>query len=239
MRKGEKRKQDLIRIAYRMFITKGYEHTSVDEIIAEAGIAKGTYYYYFESKEQMLEDVIGMMLQAEAEKAEAVLRSDLSVPEKIVGIIASVHPAQEEQTIEDALHQPENVLMHNKARERMFDLIVPILSRAAEEGVEKGLFYCDHIPERVREEKIFSELADKYHKSNAQIVLRWATQKGFITIPGSKNPDHIRDNFNIFDITLTDEEMAEIAKLDGTKKYYVPDNETVEKYASMHLPFEG
>ena len=157
MKKGEKRKQDLIQIAYRLFITRGYEHTSVDEIIAEAGIAKGTYYYYFESKEQMLEDVIGMMLQAEAGKAEAiVLREDLSVPEKIIGIIASIHPAQEEQTIEAALHRPENVLMHNKARERIFDLTVPILSRAAEEGVEKSLFTCDHIPERVREILILS-----------------------------------------------------------------------------------
>ena len=61
MKKGEKRKQDLIQIAYRLFVSRGYEHTSVDEIIAEAGIAKGTYYYYFESKEQMLEDVIGMI----------------------------------------------------------------------------------------------------------------------------------------------------------------------------------
>ena len=156
MKKGEKRKQDLIQIAYRLFVTRGYEHTSVDEIIAEAGIAKGTYYYYFESKEQMLEDVIGMMLQAEAEKAEAVLGTGLSVPEKIAGIIASIHPAQEELTIEEALHRPENVLMHNKARERTFDLVVPILSRAAEEGVEEGLFHCDHIPERVREIMILS-----------------------------------------------------------------------------------
>ena len=171
MKKGEKRKQDLIRIAYRMFVNRGYEHTSVDEIIAEAGIAKGTYYYYFESKEQMLEDVIGMMLQAEAEQAEAVLHADLSVPEKIVGIIASIHPAQEEQTIEDALHQPENVLMHNKARDRMFDLIVPILSRAAEEGVEKGLFHCDNIPERVREIVILSsDLFDGYNSIPPAVI---------------------------------------------------------------------
>ena len=163
MKKGEKRKQDLIRIAYRLFITRGYEHTSVDEIIAEAGIAKGTYYYYFESKEQMLEDVIGMMLQSEAEKAEAVLYTDLSVPEKIVAIIASIHPAQEEQTIEDALHRPENILMHNKTRERILNLLIPILSRATEEGVEKGLFHCDHIPERVREILILSsDLFDGY-----------------------------------------------------------------------------
>ena len=171
MKKGEKRKQDLIRIAYRLFVSRGYEHTSVDEIIAEAGIAKGTYYYYFESKEQMLESVIGMMLQAEAEKAEAVLLSDLSVPEKIVGIIASIHLEQEEQTIGDALHRPENVLMHNKTRERMFDLIVPLLSRAAEEGAEKGLFACDHIPERVREILILSsDLFDGGHSFTPAVI---------------------------------------------------------------------
>lgn len=150
MKKGEMRKRELIEIAYRMFVSKGYEQTSVDEIIEAAGIAKGTYYYYFKSKEQMLEEVIEMMLLAETERAKAVLQADLSVPEKIVGIIASVQPAQEEQTIDDALHQPENIRMHNKIRERMFDLLVPLLAQAAEEGVKEGLFVCGHIPERVR-----------------------------------------------------------------------------------------
>lgn len=164
MKKGEMRKQELIRIAYRLFVAKGYEHTSVDEIIQEAGIAKGTYYYYFESKEQMLEEVIEMMLRAEGAKAEAILRADLPVPQKIVGIISSIHPAQEEQSIEDALHQPENLLMHNKIRERVFDLLTPLLSQAAEEGVRAGLFRCDHIPERVRMILILSsDLFDDHH----------------------------------------------------------------------------
>ncbi len=171
MKKGERRKQELIRIAYRMFISKGYEHTSVDEIIEEAGIAKGTYYYYFESKEQMLEEVIGMMLRSEAEKAEATLHADLSVPEKIVGIIASIQIAQEERSIDDALHQPENILMHNKIRERVFDLIVPLLSRAVEEGVQEGLFICDHIPERVRMLMILSsDLFDDHHAFTPAVV---------------------------------------------------------------------
>ena len=171
MKKGEKRKRELIQLAYRLFVSKGYEHTSVDEIIEEAGIAKGTYYYYFKSKEQMLEEVIEMMLEAEAEKATAVLHSDLSIPEKIVGIIASIHPAQEEQTIEEALHRPENLLMHNKIRERVFDLIVPILSQAAEEGVKEGLFSCGHIPERVRMIMILSsDLFDEHHAFTAAVV---------------------------------------------------------------------
>ena len=67
MKKGEKRKKELLKIAYDMFITQGYENTSVDEIIEKAQIAKGTYYYYFQSKEQTLEEVIDMMIDNEIE----------------------------------------------------------------------------------------------------------------------------------------------------------------------------
>ena len=102
-----------------------------------------------------------------------------------------------------------------------------------------GWYPLGHGDPGLVKEPVFGKLADKYHKSNAQIVLRWHTQMGFITIPGSKNPDHIRANADIFDFALTDDEMAEIAKLDGTKRYYVSDPKTEEQYAEMHLPFEA
>ena len=150
MRKGEKRKLELLEIAYRMFISRGYENTSVDDIIAEADIAKGTYYYYFESKEQTLEEVIGMMIDKEIEAAGAILDSDMPVPQKIIGIIASINPSQEEKTIEGALMQPENIIMHQKIKRRLVEKVVPLLARAVEEGVEQGIFSCDNIPERVK-----------------------------------------------------------------------------------------
>lgn len=114
-----------------------------------------------------------------------------------------------------------------------------VRDRVAEYGtVLMGWYPLGHGDPGLVKEEIFSKLADKYRKSNAQIVLRWATQMRFITIPGSKNPDHIRDNGDIFDFSLTDDEMAEIARLDGTKKYYNATDDEVEKYAGMHLPFE-
>ena len=67
---------------------------------------------------------------------------------------------------------------------------------------------------------VFARLSEKYGKTNAQIILRWHTQVGNIVIPGSKNPEHIKSNLDIFDFALTDGEIAEIAALDKGKRYY-------------------
>ena len=150
MKKGERRKQELLQIAYRMFISRGYESTSVDEIIEEAGIAKGTFYYYFETKEQLLEEVIGMMIDRETEAAEQVLKAEIPIPQKIVGIISSLRPAKEEMPIEGALMQPENMVMHGKIRKKIVEKAVPLLAEVVEEGIAEGVFSCDCIPERVR-----------------------------------------------------------------------------------------
>ena len=150
MKKGERRKQELLRIAYKQFLQKGYEETSVDDIIAEAGIAKGTYYYYFETKEQMLEEVIGMMIGQETEAARQIVQAQLPVHQKIAGIIASLRPSREEEPIEGALMRPENSRMHRRVRSRLVEIVVPLLSQVVEEGIRQGVFACDNIPERVR-----------------------------------------------------------------------------------------
>lgn len=88
------------------------------------------------------------------------------------------------------------------------------------------------------EEPVFSKLAQKYGKSNAQIILRWHIQSGTIVIPGSKNPAHIKDNFALFDFALTEEEMAEITTLDKGVRYYTSTPEMLKKYAEMVPPVD-
>lgn len=88
-------------------------------------------------------------------------------------------------------------------------------------------------------EPIFSKLAEKYGKSNVQIILRWHIQSDNIVIPGAANPDHIKANIDIFDFKLTDEEMQEIAKIDKNKRYYQSTPELLASYAQMKPDLDG
>ena len=87
-------------------------------------------------------------------------------------------------------------------------------------------------------EPVFAKLGKKYGKTPAQIILRWHTQMGFAVIPGSKNVAHIKDNLDILDFSLPDEEMAEIAKLDKGVRYYNRTDAQLVQFASWRPSFE-
>lgn len=87
-------------------------------------------------------------------------------------------------------------------------------------------------------EPVFSDLAKKYNKTPAQIILRWHTQMGFVVIPGSKNTAHIKDNLNILDFTLTDNEMKDIETLDKNERYYHRTEEQLLQFALWKPEFE-
>ena len=88
------------------------------------------------------------------------------------------------------------------------------------------------------EEPVFRKLGEKYGKSSAQVILRWHTQMGFVVIPSSRNVDHIRDNLDIMDFTLTDDEMAEIAKLNKGVRYYTRTDEALVGFAAWQPQYE-
>ena len=107
------------------------------------------------------------------------------------------------------------------------------------EGIVIQAWYpLGHGDKALIQEPLFTEFGKKYGKSNAQIILRWHIQAGNIVIPGSKNPVHIKDNFNLFDFALTDDEMAKITALDKQKRYYTSTPEMLKKYAEMVPPVD-
>ena len=110
----------------------------------------------------------------------------------------------------------------------------------SQEGMVIQAWYpLGHGDKALLEEPLFTELGKKYGKTNAQIILRWHIQDGNIVIPGSKNPAHIQDNFDLFDFSLTEEEMAKIAALDKNTRYYTSTPEMLEMYAKTVPDVDG
>lgn len=107
------------------------------------------------------------------------------------------------------------------------------------EGIAIQAWYpLGHGDKALQQEPLFTELGKKYGKSNAQIILHWHIQAGNIVIPGSKNPEHIKSNLELFDFILTCDEMNEIAALDKKKRYYTSTPELLKKYAEMVPPVD-
>ena len=110
----------------------------------------------------------------------------------------------------------------------------------SKEGMVIQAWYpLGHGDKALLEEPLFTELGKKYGKTNAQIILRWHIQDGNIVIPGSKNPAHIKDNFDLFNFSLTEEEMAKIAALDKNTRYYTSTPEMLKKYAEIVPDVDG
>lgn len=105
--------------------------------------------------------------------------------------------------------------------------------------VAQAWYPLGHGDKALINEPLFSKLAEKYGKTNAQIILRWHIQSGNIVIPGSKSREHIKDNFDLFDFSLTDDEMDQIAAMDIKKRYYVSTPQMLKAYAERTLDLDG
>ena len=108
-----------------------------------------------------------------------------------------------------------------------------------ENGIVPQAWYpLGHGDKALLQEPLFAQLGKKYGKSAPQIILRWHIQSGNIVIPGSKNPEHIKANFDLFDFALTDDEMAQVAALNKNVRYYTNTPELLKKYAEMVPPLD-
>lgn len=81
-------------------------------------------------------------------------------------------------------------------------------------------FPIGHGDQALIHEPVFTELAEKYRKTNVQVILRWHVQEGNIPLPRSTNPEHQAQNLDIFDFELTEDEMRRVRELDQNRRYW-------------------
>jgi AcrR family transcriptional regulator len=139
------RRNEILDEAARLFGAKGYDKSTVNDILNAVGIAKGTFYYYFKSKEEVLDAIIDRITEVVVARAEeAASDKKLSPETKLLHIILSMRVESEVgNDLKEELHKPENALMHQKSLSLIVTRVTPILARVVAEGINKGAFKSD------------------------------------------------------------------------------------------------
>ena len=152
VKEAEVRKNEILDAAERLFGTKGFEQTSTNDILSEIGIARGTLYYHFKSKEDILDAMIGRMTDRLVRRA-AEIAGDKGTPvlQRLTGMMLALHVKGDlGHEIMEQVHKPQNALMHQKMGERLLGEITPIAAGLIQEGAAEGICRTDY-PSEVAE----------------------------------------------------------------------------------------
>jgi AcrR family transcriptional regulator len=142
----KERKAEIMDTAERLFETKGYEETSVNDILQEIGIAKGTFYYYFKSKDEIMDAVIERNIDRQIQGLITIVEDkQCNALEKLRRIIYENSKMNlENEEMLDYLHKPENIVMHQKSLVQAVQKFAPVLSKIIRQGIEEKLFQTDY-----------------------------------------------------------------------------------------------
>ena len=146
IKEGEVRKREILIAARDLFITKGYDQTSVNDILRIVDIAKGTFYYYFKSKEEVLEAIILDIVEDGARRAEQILE-DKSIPlvnRIMMAIMAQAPEFEGSDEIKEELHKVENAKLRQLYQKVMLQRMTLVLKDSVLEGIEQDIFHTEH-----------------------------------------------------------------------------------------------
>lgn len=146
VKEATERKNEILDIAEKLFCTNGYDNTSTNAILAEVGIARGTLYYHFKSKEEILDAMIDRILE-EIIRRVKVIAIDESIPvlERLTNaVLAANVDNQTGAMIIEQVHKPQNALMHAKMQEKLLKQILPYFVKIVEDGVKQGIMQIDY-----------------------------------------------------------------------------------------------
>jgi AcrR family transcriptional regulator len=138
----DERMNDIIDKAENLFAEKGYDKTSIADIIDKVGIAKGTFYHYFSSKDELLDKIVERMLNEIWDKADIVVaKKDQDAIEKFIEFFNIFRTIAEgrEKLIED-LHNEDNAHIHLKLEKKMYPEMAPKFAIIIRQGINEGVF---------------------------------------------------------------------------------------------------
>ena len=148
---AEERRNEILDVAERLFCTKGFDNASTNDILTEIGIARGTLYYHFKSKEDILDAMIERLTNQMVEKA-SVIALDESIPvlERLTGTMLSLNVDNElGHMVMEQVHRPQNALMLQKLEHMLLGRVNRLITRITEDGIRQGIMHTDYPAEAV------------------------------------------------------------------------------------------
>lgn len=143
VKKPEERRDEIIELATKLFWKNDYEKTSMNQIVKELGIAKGTVYHYFSSKEELMFAVIEKEIAGHVKMiAKKMTKAPSDAVEKFLYLIAIGQ--QSDQSKIDHLHKPGNNILHTRFLARIVSEFAVFYEQVIREGCEQGVFHVEH-----------------------------------------------------------------------------------------------
>ncbi|MCI9327985.1 TetR/AcrR family transcriptional regulator [bacterium 1xD8-48] len=161
VKEAEERKNEILDVAERLFGTKGFDNTSTSDILNEVGIARGTLYYHFKSKEDILDAMIDRMTGRLVEKAAALLaKKEIPVLKRLTMMMTALNVnGSLGQEIMEQVHKPQNALMHQKMQERLLAGVNPLVTALIREGIAQGICKTEYPAEVAEMTLLYSNTA--------------------------------------------------------------------------------
>jgi AcrR family transcriptional regulator len=148
---ADERKNEILDAVEKLFSEKGYDETSISEIIEKVGIARGTVYYHFKSKEDMLDALIDRM-SGRFLKAAKEISEDKNIPvlERFFKTVTSLNAGSDaDKSLNNHMHKPQNALLHQKTQRIILEKIPPILAEIIGDGIRENIFQTPYPYESV------------------------------------------------------------------------------------------
>lgn len=152
MTKNKDRTESILNAAEALFFQKGYEKSTINDILEALSISKGAFYHYFKSKEDVMNAIVMRSVDEGVKQAEKIVHNDsLSVYEKILKIILAQQPgASDRKTqVHEQLEQINNALMDQKIVTEIIRHISPLLAEVVRQGIKEGAFKTPYPQESV------------------------------------------------------------------------------------------
>lgn len=142
VKEAEERRNEILDAADELFAQKGFDGTSTNDILEKVGIARGTLYHHFKSKEDIMDALIeryNVRLLGAAQ--EIAVDKSIPVVERIIRVVMALNiSGGSSEEIMEHIHKPQNALMHQKIQKVIINGVPPILTGIIREGNEQGMF---------------------------------------------------------------------------------------------------